>query len=152
MALTSTATTPAEYLASLPEDRKNAMTELRRVIKSRLPNGFKERMSGMLHYEVPLSRYPDGYHCNPKSPLPFISLASQKNFIAVYHFGMYTNPDLYHWFVEEYPRHAKRKLDMGKSCLRLKKMDDIPFDLIGDLVAKLTVEEWIKIYEKNIKK
>jgi Domain of unknown function (DU1801) len=107
---------------------------------------------GMLGYVVPHSVYPDGYHCNPKTPLPFMNLASQKNFIAVYHMGVYAKKELLDWFVLEYPKYCKHKLDMGKSCIRFKKTEDIPYKLIGELTAKMSAEEWIDIYEKNIKK
>ena len=149
----SKATTPEHYLAELPEDRKEAMLKLRNVIKDNLPKGFEEQMSyGMLGYVVPHSIYPNGYHCNPKLPLPFINLASQKNFIALYHMGIYANKNLLDWFVAEYPKHFKTKIDMGKSCLRFKKMDDIPFELIGELVKKMSVQDWISIYENAFRK
>ena len=145
----SKATTPEQYLSQLPEDRKEAMLRLRNAIKQNLPQGFEEVISyGMLGYVVPHSIYPSGYHCDPKLPLPFINLASQKNFIALYHMGIYANKNLESWFVSEYPKHVKTKLDIGKSCIRFKKMDDIPFDFIGELVAKLSVEDWISNYEK----
>jgi uncharacterized protein YdhG (YjbR/CyaY superfamily) len=145
----SKATTPEQYLSELPEDRKEAMLKLRNAIKENLPQGFEEVLSyGMLGYVVPHSIYPSGYHCDPKLPLPFINLASQKNFIALYHMGIYANKNLESWFVSEYPKHVKTKLDMGKSCIRFKKMEDIPFDFIGELAAKLSVEDWISIYEK----
>lgn len=148
----SKAKTPKEYLGSLPEERKKAMSKLRSVIKKNLPKGYKEVMQGMLHYVVPHSIYPDGYHCDPKQPLPFISLASQKHFIAVYHMGVYSQKKLLDWFKKEFPKHSKSKLDMGKSCIRLKKMDNIPYDLIGELASKITVDEWIDFYEKAIKR
>ena len=149
----SIATTAEQYLAELPEDRKEAMIKLRNAIKDNLPEGFKEGMGyGMLCYSVPHSIYPNGYHCNPKLPLPFISLASQKNFIAVYHMGIYSDKNLLDWFVAEFPKHAKTKLDMGKSCLRFKKMDDIPFEFIAELAKKMTVEDWISTYEKALKR
>ena len=144
----SKATTPEQYLSELPEDRKEAMSKLRNAIKDDLPKGFEEVMSyGMLGYVVPHSIYPNGYHCNPKLPLPFINLASQKNFIALYHMGVYANKDLHNWFVAEYPKHAKTKIDMGKSCIRFKKMDDVPYDLIAELARKISVEQWISNYE-----
>ena len=144
----SIATTPEQYLAELPEDRKDAMLKLRKAINDNLPKGFEEVMSyGMLGYVIPHSIYPAGYHCNPKLPLPFINLASQKNFIALYHMGIYANKILFDWFVAEYPKHVKSKIDMGKSCLRFKKMDDIPFEFIGELVRKVSVEDWISNYE-----
>lgn len=149
----SKATTPEQYLSELPEDRKEAMLKLRNAIKENLPQGFEEVISyGMLGYVVPHSIYPSGYHCNPKLPLPFINLASQKNFIALYHMGIYANKNLESWFVSEYPKHVKTKLDMGKSCIRFKKMDDIPFDFIGELAAKVSVEDWISNYEKAYRK
>lgn len=149
----SKATTPEQYLAELPDDRREAMQKLRKAIKDNLPKGFEEVIGyGMLGYVVPHSIYPKGYHCNPKLPLPFINLASQKNFIALYHMGIYANKDLENWFVTEYPKHVKSKLDMGKSCLRFKKMDDIPFDFIGELIAKVSVEDWISNYESAFNK
>ena len=149
----SKATTPEQYLSELPEDRKEAMLKLRNAIKENLPQGFEEVISyGMLGYVVPHSIYPSGYHCDPKLPLPFINLASQKNFIALYHMGIYANKNLESWFVSEYPKHVKTKLDMGKSCIRFKKMDDIPFDFIGELAAKVSVEDWISHYEKAFRK
>lgn len=120
--MTSDAKTPEEYINALPQDRKDAISKLRKIILKRLPKGFSETISyGMLGYVVPHSIYPDGYHCNPKLPLPFMSIASQKNFVAIYHMGMYANKELYDWFVNEYPKHCSRKLDMGKSCIRFKK-------------------------------
>jgi len=149
----SKATTPEQYLSELPEDRKEAMLRLRNAIKENLPQGFEEVISyGMLGYVVPHSIYPSGYHCDPKLPLPFINLACQKNFIALYHMGIYANKNLESWFVSEYPKHVKTKLDMGKSCIRFKKMDDIPFDFIGELAAKVSVEDWISNYEKAYRK
>ncbi len=149
----SKATTVEDYLKELPEDRKVAMTELRKVILKNLPKGFKEGMGyGMMGYSVPHSKYPAGYHCKPEDPLPFMSLASQKNFIAVYHMGVYSDPKLLKWFTDEFPKHSKTKLDMGKSCIRFKKPDQIPFKLIGELASKMTPDDWIKIYEKNLKR
>ncbi len=145
----STAQTPDEYLQTLPDDRKAAMQELRKVIKKNLPKGFKEVMSyGMVGYVVPHSTYPNGYHCDPKLPLPFLNIASQKNFIAVYHMGIYSEPKLLEWFTNEFPKHSKSKLDMGKSCIRFKKPEEIPFKLIGELASKMTPEQWIERYEK----
>ena len=150
--MTSDAKTPEAYIKNLPKERKDAITKLRKTILDNLPKGFSETMSyGMIGYVVPHSIYPQGYHCKPELPLPFINLASQKNFIAVYHMGIYANKELLDWFVQEYPKHAKRKLDMGKSCIRFKKMDDIPYDLIGVLTSKITTDKWIEIYEGAIK-
>jgi hypothetical protein len=149
----STAKSPDEYFQTLPNDRKSAMADIRQALKNNLPEGFKEGMGyGMLCYSVPHSIYPAGYHCDPKLPLPFISLASQKNFIALYHMGLYANKKMLDWFVAEYPKHAKYKLDMGKSCIRFKKMDDIPLALIGELARKITVADWIKTYETALAK
>jgi hypothetical protein len=149
----SSATTAAEYLDSLPADRKHAMNELRNTILKNLPKGFKEGMGyGMLGYVVPHSKYPAGYHCDPKQALPFLGIASQKNFIALYHMGMYADEKLLKWFQAEFPKHSKLKLDMGKSCVRFKKPDQIPFKLIGELVSKMTPDDWIKLYEKNLKR
>lgn len=148
-----TASTPEEYIAQTPEERREALNKIRSIIKKNLPTGFKEQMSyGMIGYVVPHSIYPAGYHCAPELPLPFVSFASQKNFIGFYHMGIYANPELLDWFVGEYPKHCKRKLDMGKSCIRFKKMDDIPYELLAELVQKMTVNDWISLYEHNLKK
>lgn len=149
----STAKTPAEYVNSLPEERKIVIENIRKTVLDNLPKGFEETMSyGMLGYVVPHSVYPDGYHCDPKTPLPFISVASQKNFIAFYHMGIYADENLLNWFVAQYPKHCKTKLDMGKSCIRFKKMNDIPLELLGQLVTKMSVQDWISLYEKNLKR
>ncbi len=149
----STATTPQEYMDSLPEDRKQAMNELRKSIKKNLPKGFKEVMVyGMLGYVVPHSLYPDGYHCDPKLPLPFMGFASQKHFVAVYHMGVYADKALLDWFTTKFAKQRKTKLDMGKSCIRFKKWDQIPFELIGELASKMTPQEWIEIYERELKR
>ena len=149
----SKALTPADYIAELPEDRKKVMEQLRKTITDNLPEGFQEGMGyGMLGYAVPHSIYPKGYHCNPKDPLPFMGLASQKNFIAFYHMGVYADKNLYDWFVAEYGKRCKYKLDMGKSCVRFKKMEDIPYDLIAELTQKISVNDWIALYESAFKK
>lgn len=147
------AKTPSEYIKQLPEDRKEPLKKLRKVILDKLPKGFKEGMSyGMIGYVVPHSIYPEGYHCDPKLPLPFMSIASQKNFVAVYHMGVYSDEKILNWFKKEFAKNTKAKLDMGKSCIRFKKMDQIPYKLIGELASKITVDEWIAIYERNIKR
>lgn len=147
------ATSIEEYLAQLAPERKEVIEKLRSIIKNNLKGSFEECINyKMLGYVVPHSVYPNGYHCSPELPLPFINLASQKNFVALYHMGVYANKEIYDWFVAEYPKHAKYKLDMGKSCIRFKRMDDIPFGLIEELIAKMGVEDWIELYEKNIKK
>lgn len=143
----------ADYINGLAEDRQVVIKKLQAIIKMNLPKGFQEEMSyGMIGYVVPHKLYPAGYHCDPKLPLPFLSIASQKNFIAFYHMGMYAKPELLDWFTSEYPKHCKSKLDMGKSCVRFKKMEDIPYALLEELMKKMTVADWISIYEKNYKK
>ena len=145
-------TTPEQIIANCPVERQEAMTKLRKTILDNLPEGFKEGIGyGMIGYAVPHSLYPAGYHCDPKLPLPFLSFASQKNFIAFYHMGLYSSKELLDWFVSEYPKVSKTKLDMGKSCIRFKKTDQIPFELIGNLVAKMTPNDWITLYEQAIK-
>jgi hypothetical protein len=148
----SKATTQKQYLDELPDDRKGPVQKLRQQILDNLPKGCVEAINyGMLGYVIPHSVYPEGYHCNPKLPLPFMNLASQKNFIAVYSMVLYAKPDLMEWFVLEYAKRCKYKLDMGKSCIRFKKMNDIPFELIGKLTSKVSAEEWIDIYESTFK-
>ncbi|MFV0186660.1 DUF1801 domain-containing protein [Empedobacter stercoris] len=140
-----------EYFEIIPPERKEAVKKIYETLKMNLPNGFEEQISYVhIWFVVPHSVYPNGYHCDPTSPLPFIGLASQKNFIALYHMGIYSDEKLLNWFIEEYPKHAKRKLDMGKSCIRFKKTDDIPYDLIGRLASKITPDQWIATYEKNL--
>ena len=137
-----------KYIEALPEDRKAAMEELRKTINKNIPKGFEEMISyGMMGWVVPHSKYPDGYHCDPKLPLPFLAVASQKNFIAVYHMGVYADPKLLDWFTSEYPNHVNSKLDMGKSCIRFKKVNEIPLKLIGELMSKMTPDQWISKYE-----
>jgi len=144
---------PEHYIDQLPDVRKPVIEKLRKVILANLPEGFEETMNyGMIGYVVPFSIYPDGYHAGPKQPLPFINIASQKNFVAVYHSGIYADKKLMDWFVNEYPKHNKLKLDMGKSCIRFKKIDQIPYDLIGELVGKMSLDDWINIYETSIKR
>lgn len=143
-----------EYIDQLPEERQVVLKKLRSIINKNLPKGFEERIQySMPGWVVPLSTYPAGYHASKDPlPLPFINVASQKNFVALYHSGVYANPELHQWFVEEYPKHSKRKLDMGKSCIRFKKMDDIPYDLIAELATKVSVDDWIATYEANVKR
>jgi len=149
----SKALTPDAYMSEIPADRQKAFTKLRSVIKKNLPKGFSEVMGyGMMGYAVPHSTYPAGYHCNPKDPLPFMGLASQKHFIAVYHMGIYADPALLKWFTAAHAKASPKKLDMGKSCIRYKKPDDIPFELIGELASKMTPDEWIAMYEKVLKR
>jgi uncharacterized protein YdhG (YjbR/CyaY superfamily) len=147
------AESPEEYINQVPEERKAACNKLRTIIKKNLSKGLEEGIQyGMIGYFVPHSKYPDGYHCKPSEPLPFMSFASQKNSINLYHMGIYAKQELHDWFVSEYPKHCKHKLDMGKSCIRFKHMEEIPFELIGELTSKMTADEWINIYETNLKK
>ena len=137
-----------EYLENLPEERKEPIEKLRKIISENLPNGFEEQLSyGMIGYVVPKSIYPKGYHCTPELPLPFLSIASQKNSINLYHMGIYADEKLLNWFQEEFSKYSKKKLDMGKSCMRFKKPEDIPYELIGELARKMTPKDWIEKYE-----
>lgn len=146
-------TTVKEILANVPEERAEAFNKLHETIIENLPEGFEAAISyGGLGYVVPHSLYPSGYHCKPEEPLPFAGIASQKNSVNLYHMGIYSDPELMKWFTEEYSKHSKRKLDMGKSCIRFKKTQDIPFELIGELMKKMTVQDWVNIYESNLKK
>ena len=151
--MTSSATSPEQYINEAPEDRREALQKLRITILENLPKGFQEGMGyGMIGYSVPHTIYPAGYHCDPKTPLPFMSFASQKNSINFYHVGIYADKQLYDWFVAEFPKHSKEKLDMGKSCMRFKKVEDIPFELLGELSKKMTPEQWISLYESAFRK
>lgn len=142
-----------EILTNLPEDRIEAFNKLHQIIVRNLPQGFEPGISyGGLGYVIPHSLYPAGYHCKPVEPLPFAGIASQKNFISFYHMGIYSDPKLLEWFVSEYPKHSKQKLDMGKSCIRFKKVAEIPYELIGELMTKMSSQDWIDIYESKLKK
>jgi len=146
----SKASTPDAYIAEMPEERKETFSKLRQTILDNIPKGFKEEMSyGMIGYVVPHSMYPAGYHCDPKLPLSFSAIASQKNYIAFYSGSLYSNEKIKNWFVSEFPKHSKYKLDMGKSCIRFKNTQAIPFDLIGQLIQKVSVAQWIAQYEKS---
>lgn len=145
--------TPEEYIASLPEDRKVPVSKLHEIILKNLPEGFSTGITyGMIGYFVPHSIYPSGYHVDPLQPLPFINLASQKNFIALYHMGIYATPELLEWFKDEYPKHSSTKLDMGKSCIRFKNPGKIPYELIAQLASKMGVQDWISVYERQLRK
>lgn len=139
-----------EYVNSLPNNRKTKILDLLNIINSNIPDGFENTISyGMPGWVVPLSSYPQGYHCNQKLPLPFLSIASQKNFIAIYHMGIYAMPHLLDWFVNEYFKLFKKKPDMGKSSIRFKDNEDLPLELIAELVKKLNPQDWINAYESN---
>lgn len=145
--------TVEEILTNIPGDRVESFNKLHDVIVKNLPKGFEAAISyGGLGYVVPHTLYPTGYHCKPSEPLPFAGIASQKNSINFYHMGIYSDSKLLNWFVTEYPKHSKQKLDMGKSCVRFKKLDEIPYKLIGELMKKISAKEWINIYETNLKK
>jgi hypothetical protein len=142
-----------DILINLPEDRIEPFNKLHDVIIENLPKGFEAAISyGGLGYVIPHSLYPSGYHCKPSEPLPFAGIASQKHSINFYHMGIYSDPKLMTWFVTEFPKHTKQKLDIGKSCVRFNKLDDIPLKLIGELMTKMTAYEWINLYEKTLKK
>ena len=142
-----------EILTNLPSDRVEPFNKLHDVIVKNLPKGFEAAISyGGLGYVVPHTLYPSGYHCKPIEPIPFAGIASQKNSINFYHMGIYSDPKLLNWFVSEYPKHSKQKLDMGKSCVRFKKLGEIPYTLIGELMKKMSVKDWIDFYEMTLKK
>ena len=137
-----------EYLKKVPEDKRVYFKKLREAIVASLPKGFEECLSyGMIGYVVPHSIYPAGYHCDPSLPLPFLNIGCQKNYIGFYHFCISAENSLLSWFKAEYLKYSKYKLDMGKSCVRFKRMDDIPYKLIGELMKKVSVKQWIEIYE-----
>jgi hypothetical protein len=143
--------TVKEILLNQPADRLEPFSKLHEVILKNLPKGFEAAISyGGLGYVVPHKIYPKGYHCNPKEPLPFAGIASQKGSINFYHMGIYADPKLLKWFQTEYPKHSQQKLDMGKSCVRFKKMNDIPYKLIGELMKKIGVSDWVEMYESRL--
>jgi hypothetical protein len=144
----SKAKTVKQYLAELPADRREAISAVRDVILSNLPRGYEEGMAyGMIGYHVPHSVYPPGYHCNPEQPLPFASLASQKNHMALYLMCIYSDPELEAWFRQAWAKSGK-KLDMGKSCIRFKKLDDVPLKVIGQAIKKVPAKKFIEHYER----
>ena len=149
----SKAATPEQYIKELPADRKEVISALRDVILKNLPKGFDEEMNyGYAWVCCAAFSVPAGLSLRSKITPPFMAIASQKNFIAFYHMGIYAQPELLKWFTTEYPKHCKAKLDMGKSCMRFKKPENIPYKLIGELVKKMKVKDWIEIYETNFKK
>jgi len=138
------------YISNIPIERQAAFIKLRQIILDNLPKGFEEQMSyGMPGFVVPHSLYPAGYHCDPSLPLPYTSIANQKNFIALYSSSIYADKNILNWFVTEYPKYCSTKLDMGKSCIRFKNVNKIPYELIAQLMKKMTVKQWIKLYEKR---
>jgi hypothetical protein len=148
----SKAKTVAQYLAELPADRREAIDAVRKVILNNLPAGFEEAIQyGMIGYVVPHTLFPAGYHCDPSQPLCFAALASQKNYMAVYLMTVYGNKKTEEWFKKAYKATGK-KLDMGKSCVRFKKLDDLPLDVIGQAIARVPVKSYIKAYEESRQK
>jgi len=146
-------TTIQEYIAQVNDERRAAFEQLYQTVKQNIPAQFTEQLIyGQIGFVVPKSLYPAGYHCTPELPLPFVTIAAQKSHLALYHMGIYMMPDVYDWFVAEYANHSKRKLDMGKSCIRFKKTDDIPFDLIAQLMQKISLETYVATYEAILNK
>ena len=141
-----------QYIDQLVGPRKPEFLELRTVIVENLPKGFEECIGyGMIGYVVPHSIYPAGYHCTPKLPLPFLNLVMRKDIITFYHMGLYSDEKLLDWFKDEYSKFTSLKLDMGKSCVRFKKSGEIPYALIGALMQKVSVEDWVLLYEEKLK-
>lgn len=140
------------YMNSLPDDRRAAVQAIRDAVIATLPTGFVEQMSyGMIGWVVPHALYPAGYHCDRKLPLPFMALAAQKNSTNLYHMGLYADPELMGWFQAEHAKASARKLDIGKSCVRYKKLADVPLQLISALSAKMSVAQWVALYESQLK-
>ena len=141
-----------KYIDNLPNDRKKPFIKLQKTIRENIPEGFEEVFSyNMVAYVVSRNLYPAGYHCTPELELPFIHIGNQKNSINLYHMAIYSDKKLLDWFVKEWPKYNDKKLDMGKSCIRFKNIDNIPYELIEKLVKKMSAKEWIKLYEKNKK-
>jgi hypothetical protein len=148
----SKAKTPEEYIETLPEDRSSAIAAIRKVVNDNLPAGFEEVMDGMIGWVVPHELYPAGYHCDPRQPLPFMGVASQKNYISFYSMCLYSDGKQLAWLQKEWPKHSSKRLDMGKCCVRFKKAADVPLGLIGQLAAKISPAQWIEIYEETMKR
>jgi len=145
--MTAQPTSVAAYLKALPADRRKALEAVRKVIRANLDPKFKEGIQyGMIGYFVPHSVFPDGYHCKPEEPLPFAHIASQKNHMAVYLFCLYFDPDEVQRFQDEWKQSGK-KLDMGKSCLRFKKIEDVALDVIGKAIKRMTMKKFLALYE-----
>lgn len=139
-----------DYATLVDDKRLDAFIRLIDVIDANLPAGFEKTTDGNgIHYVVPLSTYPAGYHVSPGTPLPFLSVIAQKNHVALYHMGVYSDPALLLWFEEAYAAQVPTKLDMGKSCIRFGNVKHIPYELIGELVSKMTPAEWIAAYESR---
>ena len=150
--MTSSAKTVAEYIAGLPEDRRAAISKVRAVIRKNLPKGYAEQMQyGMIGYVVPHKIYPPGYHCKPEEPLPFAALGSQKNYMALYLMAAYQNQGMTDWIKEQFAARGK-KLDMGKSCIRFKKLEDLPLDVVAEAIGMVPVADYIARYKAALKK
>ncbi len=144
--VSSQAKTVPQYLQSLPPDRRKPIRIVRAVMLKNLPKGYVESMNwGMITYEIPLKRYPDTYN---KQPLALAGLASQKNYTTLYLMAVYMDPKVTKWFHEKY-KASGRKLDMGKSCVHFKKLDDLPLDLIAETIRLISVEDYIQRYENT---
>lgn len=142
--------TPESYILRQPEDRQEALNKLRKIILENLPLGYEETMQyGMITYVVPKSIFPAGYHVSPNEPLPFLSLANQKQYIALYHLGIYLQQDLLDWFTASYAALEIGKLDIGKSCIRLRNPAKIPYALIAELCRKLSPEDFVALYQRS---
>ncbi len=143
----SKATSVSQYLKELPDDRREAISAIRKVILGSIDAGIEEIMSyGMIGYHVPLRIYPDGYHCNPEMPLPYVSLASQKNHMAIYMMGLYMDPDDTAWFADAWQATGK-KLNMGKACVRFKKLEDVPLEVVAAAIKRMPSKRYIATYE-----
>jgi len=136
-----------EFIDNLPDDRKKAVSELRKTINKHLPKGFNEGIGyNMLAWSVPHSMFPAGYHCDPSKPLMLMCLSATKGGISLHHMGLYGSTPLMNWFKSEWPKYSSKKLDMGKACIRFKRFEDVPLDLIGELATKLTPRQWVEQY------
>lgn len=142
-----------EYLQQLPEERREVINKLRKIIKENLPEGFEEKIQyDMISYVVPRETYLAGYHVDPSNELGFMAIGSQKNHVAIYSNAVYMFEDVNEWYLNEYSKHLTTKPDMGKSCLRFKNMNKMPYELIAELCQKITVDEFVKKYEETLKK
>lgn len=140
-----------EYVKNIDGKWKDSFIKTWETIEGHLPEGFIiDVQHGMPGFAVPKSTYPEGYHVD-QTPLPFIGVAAQKRHLAVYHMGIYRDPELYDWFIDEYPKHMDTKLNMGKSCVRFTNPKKVPYELLGELAEKTTVKEWIELYESRLK-
>jgi len=150
---TQSYTSVDQYISALPEEKQRVISQLRQTVLDNLPAGFSECINyNMIGYVVPHQLFPAGYHCDPTLPLPFMNLAAQKSHYGFYHMGIYAMPELESWFRARYAEVVPTKLDMGKSCIRFKNPKHIPYELIGELVSKVSVDDWISTYQSSITK